>query len=225
VRLVVTEKSFDLRVSSSVFEKLGLVPYSVDKKKSCEIQNLFSSILGKGSNDCFQNTIRMGEWRYLPGRDTKVDLSVKGKEYPPVKFKVEKAHIAAFAQAIDDSNKLYTDEKYAAKTKYKGIIAPPTYPACFAGPLEMGKQPPPLLVKIGLDAKLNPGLMVHGEQEFEYFAPVRPGDEIIATARIADVERKPRKDGSMRGLIVIEVTSKNQKGEKVVVARNLAIER
>ena len=161
----------------------------------------------------------------MPRKDTKVDLSVKGKEYPSLKFKVEKSHIAAFAQAIDDPNKLYVDEKYAAKTKYKGIIAPPTYPVCFAGPLEIGKQPPPLLVKIGLDAKINPGLMVHGEQEFEYFAPVRPGDEITSIARIAEVEHKPRKDGSKRGLITIEITSKNQKGEKVVVARNLAIER
>ena len=148
----------------------------------------------------------------MPGKDTKVDLSVKGKEYPPVKFKVEKSHIAAFAQAIGDPNKLYTDENYAAKTKYKGIIAPPTYPYCFAGPLEIGKQPPPLLVKIGLDAKMNPGLLVHGEQEFEYFAPVHPGDEITAVARIADVEHLPRKDGSMRGRVTMEVTSKNQKG-------------
>jgi acyl dehydratase len=161
----------------------------------------------------------------MPGKDTKVDLSVKGKEYPPVKFKVEKAHIAAFAQAVEDPNKLYSDEKYAAKTKYKGIIAPPTYPVCFAGPLEIGKQPPPLLVKIGLDAKVNPGLMVHGEQEFEYFAPVHPGDEITAVARIADVEHKPRKDGSKRGVVTIEVTSKNQKGEKVVVSRIVTIER
>jgi acyl dehydratase len=161
----------------------------------------------------------------LPARDTKVDLKAKGKEYPPVKFKVEKAHIAAFAQAVDDPNKLYTDEKYASKTKYKGIIAPPTYAACFAGPLEVGKQPPPLLVKMGLDANINVALMVHGEQEFEYFAPVRPGDEITAVARIADVEVLPRKDGSKRGRVTMEVTSKNQKGEKVVVSRIISIER
>lgn len=64
----------------------------------------------------------------MPGKDTKVDLSLKGKEYAPIKFKVEKAHIAAFAQAVDDPNKLYFDEKYAAKTKYKGIIAPQLIP-------------------------------------------------------------------------------------------------
>lgn len=161
----------------------------------------------------------------LPGRDTKVDLSVKGKEYPPLKFKVEKSHIAAFAQAIDDPNKLYVDDKYAAKTKYKGVIAPPTYAYCFAGPLEPGKQPPPLLVQIGLDAKMNPGLLVHGEQEFEYFAPIHPGDEITSVARIANLEHKPRKDGSKRGVMTIEITSKNQKGEKVVVSRVVSIER
>jgi acyl dehydratase len=161
----------------------------------------------------------------LPSKDTKVDLKAKGKEYPPVKFKVEKAHIVAFAQAVDDPNKLYTDEKYASKTKYKGIIAPPTYPACFIGPLEIGKQPPPLLVKMSMDANMNPGLAVHGEQEFEYFAPVRPGDEITAVARIADIEVLPRKDGSKRGRVTMEATCKNQKGEKVVVSRIISIER
>nr|MDO8132732.1 MaoC family dehydratase N-terminal domain-containing protein [Candidatus Njordarchaeum guaymaensis] len=161
----------------------------------------------------------------MPGKDTKVDLSVKGKEYPPIKFKVEKSHIAAFAQAIDDPNKLYSDEKHAAKTKYKGIVAPPTYPVCFTGGIEMGKQPPPPLMKVGLDTKLNPGLMVHGEQEFEYFNPIRPGDEITSVARIADVEHKPRKDGSKRGIVTIEFTSKNQKGEKLTVGRAILIER
>jgi acyl dehydratase len=167
----------------------------------------------------------MGEWQYLPGKDTKVDIATKGKEYPPIKFKVEKPHIAAFAQALDDPNKLYVDEKYAAKTKYKGVIAPPTYPVCFGGPLEIGKQPPTPLVKVALDTKLNVGIMVHGEQEFEYFNPVRPGDEITTVSRIANVEHKPRKDGSLRGIVTIEVTSKNQKGEKAVVSHVVLIER
>lgn len=167
----------------------------------------------------------MGEWHYLPGKDTKVDLSLKGKEYAPIKFKVEKAHIAAFAQAVDDPNKLYFDEKYAAKTKYKGIIAPPTYSVCFGGPLEVGKQPPTPLVQVALDAKINVGIMVHGEQQFEYLTPVRPGDDITTIARIANVEHKPRKDGSKRGIVTVEVTSKNQKGEKVTVSHVVLIER
>lgn len=161
----------------------------------------------------------------MPSKDTKVDLNIKGKEYPPVKFKVEKSHIAAFAQAVEDPNKLYTDEKYAAKTKYKGIIAPPTYPVCFGGPLEAGKQPPTPLVQVALDAKINIGIMVHGEQEFEYFSPVRPGDDINSVARISNAEHKPRKDGSKRGIVTIEVTSKNQKGEKVAVSHVVLIER
>jgi acyl dehydratase len=67
--------------------------------------------------------------------------------------------------------------------------------------------------------------MVHGEQEFEYFAPVHPGDEITSVARVADVEQPLRKDGSKRGRVTIEVVSKNPKGEKVVVSRIVTIER
>jgi acyl dehydratase len=80
-------------------------------------------------------------------------------------------------------------------------------------------------VQVALDAKINIGIMVHGEQEFEYFSPVRPGDDINSVARISNVEHKPRKDGSKRGIATIEVTSKNQKGEKVAVSHVVLIER
>ena len=47
-----------------------------------------------------------------------------GKTGKPFTFKVEQRHIRQFAQAIGDTNPLYTDEEYVINTPHKGLIAP-----------------------------------------------------------------------------------------------------
>ena len=50
-----------------------------------------------------------------------------GEEWEPRVYEVEKGMIRRFVQAIDDPNPLWQDEEYANKSKYGGIIAPPTF--------------------------------------------------------------------------------------------------
>jgi acyl dehydratase len=61
------------------------------------------------------------------------------------------------------------------------------------------------------DLGINLMMMVHGEQTFEWGAPVVAGDTITTTAKVADISEK-------KGMkfYVFESESKNQKGETTV---------
>jgi len=129
-----------------------------------------------------------------------------GKESEPRVYEVEKGMIRKFAEAIGDPNPLYYDEEYAKKTRYGGIVAPPTFVAYFkAG------QPPevdslPWLPKL------------HGDDEVEFYGPIRPGDVITAKLRIGDVFEKQGSRGRMV-FLVHETTLTNQHGELVAKYR------
>ena len=65
---------------------------------------------------------------------------------------------------------------------------------------------------------------MHGEQEFEYFTPIRAGDVLTAQDRIVSItEKESRRAGKLQ-IAVIETTFHNQKGEKVQVARRTLVE-
>ncbi|RJP70047.1 MAG: MaoC family dehydratase [Candidatus Abyssobacteria bacterium SURF_17] len=141
-----------------------------------------------------------------------VDKSVIGKTTPTCKMDVEKGHIRRFAQAIGDDNPLYYDEEYAKKSRYGGIIAPPTFPTVFGFEGER--------VLSGLD--INYARLLHGEQEYEYLKPIMAGDTIRFSTKITDVDVKEGKGGAM-DIIKTEMAGYNQHDEKVFVARSTVV--
>ncbi len=50
-----------------------------------------------------------------------------GVDSEPATHVVEIGAIKKFAEAIGDSNPIYSDERAALKTRYAGLIAPPTF--------------------------------------------------------------------------------------------------
>ncbi len=61
-------------------------------------------------------------------------------------------------------------------------------------------------------------MLVHGEQEYEFFEPIRPGDVITSTGEITDIFDKQAKD-----FVTVVTESKNQHGKLVVRGRWLAV--
>ncbi|MDO8670410.1 MAG: MaoC family dehydratase N-terminal domain-containing protein [Dehalococcoidia bacterium] len=133
-----------------------------------------------------------------------------GIESEPGIDEIEKGAIRKFADALGDTNPLYHDEEYAKKTKYGGIIAPPTF-FCTLQP-GPGKE----LNAPQLTRKLN------GGSEFEIFQVLRPGDVISTTVKLAELTERDGKMGKML-FRTIELTYKNQKGELVGKGRNTLI--
>jgi acyl dehydratase len=144
-----------------------------------------------------------------------MDLSAAGKTFPPYEFPIERGKIKEFADSLGDRNPIYRDPAYAAKTPQGGIVAPPTMLRCFL--YEPRDAAEALKVK-------DWSYIVHGEQEFEYLAPVRAGDVLTAQDKIVSiVEKESRRAGKLQ-IAVIETTFHNQRGEKVQVARRTLVE-
>ena len=137
-----------------------------------------------------------------------LDRSKIGHEFTPFSADVEKGRLKFFAKAIGETNPIYTDETAARDAGYASLPAPPT----FAMVLDMeGSENMPVLELLDIDiAKI-----LHGSQEFEYFAPICAGDVITVTSRIADMFDK--KGGALE-FVVSENTYTNQNGQAVAKA-------
>ena len=142
-----------------------------------------------------------------------LDKSAIGRTTSVSTMEVEKGHIRKFAQAIGDDNPLHHDEEYAKKSRYGGIIAPPTFVTT------LGFESKENLME-GLD--INYARLLHGEQEFEYHKPIMAGDVISFSTTITDITEKQGKSGAM-DIVTTEMTGNNQNGERVFVGRSTVV--
>ncbi len=132
-----------------------------------------------------------------------IDTKFIGKTYPAQTYEVGKEKIKEYAKAIKNFDPHYVDDDFAKKTRYGGIIAPPTFAVVFGAQLI---EP----VFMDKDLKLNMEMIVHGEQELEFFEVVKAGDTITTTAKIVDIKNKEKLD-----IISVQLDSKNQHGRNV----------
>jgi acyl dehydratase len=135
-----------------------------------------------------------------------VDAKYIGREYGPLTYEIGKEKIKEYAKAIKNEDPHYMDEDFAKNTKYGGIIAPPTFAVVYAGMLAE-----PFFFDRELD--LNLFMLVHGEQEFEFFEVVRSGDVITSKGKIINIDNKEKLD-----VVTLEGTSVNQDGKLVCKA-------
>lgn len=131
-----------------------------------------------------------------------------GKPSKPVTVEIEKGMIRKFAEAIEDPNPLWQDEKYAKKARYGGIVAPP---GLLMAAMMRGRG-------MELPFQLPMGRILDGGGEWEYFKPIRPGDVLTVVDKLYDLRVREGRMGKML-FIVTELTWTNQKGE--LVARSL----
>ena len=139
-----------------------------------------------------------------------------GKDISSVVWDIEKGAIRKVAEAIGDPNPLWQDEEYAKKTRFGGIIAPPT----FLWSLRNEEA-----VKWANDPDLSPVTrFLHGGTDFDLYQPVRPGDRITVTSKLVDAFEREGKSGKMLTMIE-ESRYTNQKGELVAKATSTLIRR
>jgi acyl dehydratase len=142
-----------------------------------------------------------------------LNQSLKGKEYQPVSFLVEREEVARFADAIGEGVPLFTDAEAARAAGYPDQLAPPT----FVTRMQIMTSGQAVLDQ---DLGLDYSRVVHGEQEYEWHRPVVVGDVLTAVPRIADIFAKKSNE-----YLVIEAEIKDAQGETVVVARSTLISR
>lgn len=124
-----------------------------------------------------------------------------GQAGPSSEAMVEAGHLKRFVDAIGDPNPRWTKE------------APPTFLVALV-PVSMHMA----------EAEAYGKGWLNGGNRFEYFEPVKVGDRITATARVADVYEKTGGSGSLL-FIVVETDYVNQDGRTVARLRGTAIRR
>lgn len=133
-----------------------------------------------------------------------------GVDSPPITYDIEKGAIIKFAESIEDKNPIFNDDAAARRTRYGGIVAPPTF-------LRSAIPEPP---KKELQNPYSAGL--DGGSEWEYFEPVRAGDRITVTNKISDMYEREGRLGNML-FVVRETAYVNQFGVKVALQRTTSI--
>jgi acyl dehydratase len=140
-----------------------------------------------------------------------------GQEFPPYYFTVERGKIKEFAQAIGDDNPIYSNPEAAKAAGYKDVIAPPTFLTCvdfWAGPDLAARS------KI---LEIDPLKVLHGEQEYEYFSEIYPGDELVCTSKITEVYTKEGRSGKM--LFIVTAKEFKRQDEVIAICRTSTVVR
>ncbi len=142
------------------------------------------------------------------------DRSILGQVFDETDFPpITKDDILKFAEALGDTNPLYTDEEAAAQGPYGGLVAPPTFVTRLR-PQKMTPEHMPRFGKVGFD----------GGRDLESFTPVRPGDALKMVSTIHDIYEKTGRSGSMY-FIVLRNEITNQNGEKVALVDHRIVQR
>ena len=124
-----------------------------------------------------------------------------GKDGPSAEATVEAGHLKRFVEAIGDPNPRWASE------------APPTFLVALA----------PASAHLEEAEEYGKGWL-NGGNRFEYFEPVKVGDRITATGRVADVYEKTGSSGSLL-FIIFETDYVNQDGRMVARLRGTLIRR
>lgn len=138
---------------------------------------------------------------------------------------LERSPLSNFAKAVKDENPIYADETAAEAAGFDGIPAPPTFAfaAAFWGaypedqPADAAGISNPLGEIIGRLMQSG-GLVLHGEQEFEYHKPVTAGMKLTHEGKVADVYEKESKGKTMT-FVVIENEYRDESGDLALTAR------
>ena len=139
-----------------------------------------------------------------------LDKKLIGHTFKPFTTTVEAGKIRLFCKAIGEEDPIYTDEAAAKAAGYRGITAPLTFLRALQAddPNKGG-----LLRLLNVDI----GLILHGEQHFEYFAPVVVGDKVTCQEKVVDIYDKK---GGALWFVVQEMEMKDQTGKLVAKGKH-----
>ncbi len=144
-----------------------------------------------------------------------IDKKFIGYGVPPTLWDVEKGRIRFFAEVIGTADPIYLDEAAAKAAGYRNVVAPPTF--IFGAESDSG-----VLMKLLDTLKIDLREVLHGEQRFDYHAPVCAGDTLRFQTRVADIYDK--KDGALE-FVVNDTKVTNQLGEHVADLHSVIVVR
>jgi acyl dehydratase len=122
-----------------------------------------------------------------------IDPSVAGTALPQRTVDIERGRLRSFANAIGETNPVYSDLDAARAEGHDDLPVPPTF--LFGLGLGRGAEDFAWLTDLGVDLRH----VLHGEQSFSYHAVAHAGDTVTLAPRITDVFTK--RGGALQFLI------------------------
>jgi acyl dehydratase len=159
----------------------------------------------------------------------RVEKSVEGRrrsigqesEPRPALYPIEHEAVARFCTASDDFNPLFLDPAHGSKTRHGANLAPGL--GLQFGLLRRG-VPGSQAGAFGLPgAGGRTTKAINLGTEWEFFAPIKVGDRISATSRLAEIYIKPIRIDPLAVWSKSETIYRNQDGVIVAVQSNLGI--
>ena len=143
------------------------------------------------------------------------DSSLIGTTRTGAALPVTRSRLRLFAKATGQTDPVFIDVDAAKRAGHRDLPVPPTF--FFAVSLE---APAPFghLADMGVDLRA----VLHGEQSFTYHRTAYAGDELSASATVADVFAK--KGGALQ-FLVTDTTVTDQDGATVATLTETLIER
>jgi acyl dehydratase len=161
-----------------------------------------------------------------------VDKSLIGTPTGRSKVVIERGPVSNFAQAVKDENPVYQNPETARAAGFDDIPAPPTYGFAMAHwgtfpevqPENEAAGRNPVMEIIGGLMKKG-GLVLHGEEEFEYHRPLVVGDVLEGEGKVVDIYEKESKGKTMTFLVTENVFKDAKTGDPVLTTRMNLIHR
>ncbi len=142
-----------------------------------------------------------------------IDKKWIGHQLPPSVLTIDRTRLRFFANAIGETDPVYTDLEAARAAGYADLPVPPTF--LVAAELDSGATDQ-LLAQLGIPlAKL-----LHGEQGYTYHYPFVAGDTITMHSVIDDIYDK--KGGALE-FVVKTSRAVNQHNELVAELRTVIV--
>ncbi|GCE04659.1 FAS1-like dehydratase domain-containing protein [Dictyobacter aurantiacus] len=146
------------------------------------------------------------------------DKEKVGYSFPAFTITIERGKIHELALAIGDENPIYHDLEAAKAAGYDDLPLPPTAPTIFTfwGNTQLWEQ----LSSVGI----NVARVLHGEEEYEYVAPIAANDTLTGVTTIVDGKTRRTREGSM-DILTTETRYTNQHQQHVLSAKTMFIVR
>jgi acyl dehydratase len=147
------------------------------------------------------------------------DKSKVGQSFPPFTIEVQRNKIHELTTAIGDGNLIYHSRAAAQAAGYDDVPLFPSAPTIFSfwGNTNFGSE----LSKAGINVMR----ILHGEEEYEYLAPIHPGDTLTGVTTIIDGKNRQGKDGSSMDILTTETRYTNQQNQPVLNTRTTIVVR
>jgi len=156
-----------------------------------------------------------------------VDRSVIGRSTGRARLVVERGPIAAFAKAVKDADPIYQSPVAARVAGFADVPLPPTFG--FSAMSYWGAQPDlqtdvdagtgNLLADVFGPLFAAGGIVLHGEEEFLFHAPVVAGDVLLREGRVLDLYEKESKGRLMTFMVTEDRYTNERTGALVLTTR------